>query len=72
MFFGETLNSVLKNEVPFINPPIKGLNVPKESFTVNAQLGDTLFYQSGLILIFPENAFVDASGNIIKGDVNNE
>ena len=67
--FGRTSTPILKNEVSFINPPIKGLNVPKESFTVNAQLGDTLFYKSGSILIFPKNAFVDASGNIIKGDV---
>ena len=69
VFFEKTLSPILKNEVSFINPPIKGLNIPKELFTVNAQLGDTLFYKSGSILIFPKNAFVDASGNIIKGDV---
>ena len=67
--FDRTSTPILKNEVSFINPPIIGLNVPKESFTVNAQLGDTLFYKSGSILIFPKNSFVDASGNIIKGDV---
>jgi hypothetical protein len=69
VFFEKTLTPILKNEVSFINPPIKGLNVPKESFTVNAKLGDTLFDKSGSILIFPKNSFVDASGNIIKGDV---
>ena len=67
--FEITSTPILKNEVSFINPPIKELNVPKESFTVSAQLGDTLFYKSGSILIFPKNSFVDASGNIIKGDV---
>ena len=43
VFFEKTLSPILKNEVSFINPPIKGLNIPKELFTVNAQLGDTDF-----------------------------
>ena len=69
IFFEKTLTPILKKELSFINPPIERLNIPKEAFTVNAQLGDTLFYKSGSILIFPKNSFVDASGNIIKGYV---
>ena len=53
----------------FINPPLPGINVPFREYTVEAGLGDTLFYETGSILLFPPNAFVDANGNAVRGKV---
>ena len=53
----------------FLVPPISDINIPLEEFIVDANRGDTIFYTSGSILLFPPNAFVDKVGNVIKGDV---
>ncbi len=53
----------------FINPPITGVNVPYTEYSVNAAKGDTIFYESGSIILFPPNSFVDKEGNPIQGDV---
>ena len=53
----------------FLVPPIKDINIPLEEYIVDANLGDTVFYKSGSILLFPPNAFVDKDGNIIQGNV---
>ena len=55
--------------IPFVNPPLKNINVPFSEYSFDAEKGETIFYQSGSILYFPPSAFVDASGNIIKGNV---
>ena len=54
---------------PFINPAFEGVEEVFAEYTVNAEAGDTLFYKSGSILLFPPNAFVDKDGNIITGEV---
>jgi hypothetical protein len=53
----------------FIRPPLPGADVPFKEYTVAAEKGDTIFYPSGSILLFPPNAFVDKAGNIIAGKV---
>jgi hypothetical protein len=53
----------------FIDPPIKEADVPYASYTVDAAKGDTLFYPTGSILLFPPDAFADANGNIVAGKI---
>ena len=52
-----------------IKPPLPRLNVPYEIFTFDASVGDTLFTKNGSILIFPKDAVMDNSGNIITGNI---
>lgn len=53
----------------FITPAIKGVDVPFESSIFLAQDGDTLFYGSGSMVLFPKHAFVDENGGVVKGKV---
>lgn len=57
------------SKAPFVNPPLKGVDVPFDDYTFLAENGDTLFHKSGSIILFPPNAFVDANGNLVKGEV---
>ncbi|HPR31962.1 MAG TPA: hypothetical protein PLK12_07700 [Prolixibacteraceae bacterium] len=52
-----------------IHPPIHGVNVPWEVNSFLAETGDTLFYPSGSILIFPSHSLVDEKGNTVEGEV---
>lgn len=54
---------------PFINPPIDGLNIPYTIFSVNAGAGGLFDFKTGSMFSVPENAFVDADGNVVSGDV---
>jgi len=53
----------------FLKPPLPHIDVPFESFKIQAELGDTLVYKSGSVIVFPPNALVDAQNNPIKGEV---
>ena len=53
----------------FIKPPINGVDVPYKEYSVDAAKGDTLFYKTGSIILFPPNSFVDKDGNVIQGNV---
>jgi hypothetical protein len=53
----------------FIKPPIKGADVPFKEWTVDAAKGDTVYYPTGSIILFPPNSFVDKNGNVITGNV---
>jgi hypothetical protein len=53
----------------FIKPPITGVDVSVEEFGFSAEQGDTLFPNSGSIILFPPNSLVDEKGNLIKGKV---
>ena len=59
----------LKISTSFIKPPITGVNVPVEEFSFSAEQGDTLFPNSGSIILFPPNSLVDQNGNLVKGKV---
>jgi len=56
-------------ETPFINPPLKGVDIQYDDFTLSADKGDTIYYKSGSIIVFPPNAFVDGNGQLISGEV---
>jgi hypothetical protein len=53
----------------FLKPPLPQIDVPFESFNIQAELGDTLVYKSGSVIVFPPNALVDEQNNPIKGEV---
>ena len=53
----------------FIQTPIKDVDIPYEEYSIDAEKGDTLFYYTGSIVLFPPNSFVDKDGNIVKGNV---
>lgn len=53
----------------FINPPIDNIRIPFTEHIINAEKGDTTFYETGSFVIFFPNSFVDKNGVIIKGDV---
>lgn len=54
---------------PFIKPAFKDVNIPFEEFTFDAEKGDTLFYKTGSVLVFPPNSVVDKSGAIVTGPI---
>jgi hypothetical protein len=53
----------------FINPPLPAADVPKAEFMVEAAKGDTVFYKSGSIILFPPNSFIDKNGEVVSGSV---
>ena len=53
----------------FINPPIDNIKIPFTEHIINAEKGDTTFYETGSFVYFPPNSFIDENGVIIKGDV---
>lgn len=58
-----------KSAASFVNPRIPAADLPVTEYDVTAETGDTLFYPSGSILVFPKNAFTDAEGRLIRGNV---
>ena len=61
------LSSVQKTDVlPFVNPPMDGINVPWEKMMVDAAKGGIVMNIRGSKLSFPKMAFVDSLGNSIK------
>lgn len=54
---------------PFIQRPIDSVDIPYQEWKVNSAAGDTLFYHTGSILVFPPNAFIDKIGHIVTGEV---
>lgn len=49
--------------------PIKGLETPVRTFKIDAADAATIDLPNGGSIIFPANAFVDANGKIINGEV---
>ncbi len=49
---------------------IENVSVPKQSFKVDAAKGKTIeIKETGTSIVIPENAFVDATGNPVNGEV---
>lgn len=59
-----------KMAVRFVNPPIPSADIPFTDYTVDAANGDTIMYESGSVLMFPKDAFVDKNGKAVQGKVN--
>lgn len=56
-------------EKPFVNPPLPALNPSFESYTFNAEKGDTLRYKTGSVISIPPEIWVDTAGNVITGEI---
>lgn len=54
---------------PLVQQPIPGLDVRKNVYTTSAKTGGLIEYPSGTKIFIPANAFVDANGNKITGNV---
>lgn len=52
---------------PYIDPPIAGLDIPYQNFTIEVSRGGMFESQSGSRLMVPANAFVDDSGRVVEG-----
>jgi hypothetical protein len=52
--------------LPFVNPPMDGINVPWEKLLVDAAKGGVVTNKRGSEISFPQMAFVDSLGNSIK------
>jgi len=55
--------------VPFITPPFDDVNVEYVNYSFKAENGDTIFHESGSILLFPANSMLDGDGNLVSGKV---
>ena len=51
-----------------INPLINNVDVPKDSYTIQASVGGTVTTPTGTNIIIPPNAFLNEKGNIITGE----
>jgi hypothetical protein len=54
---------------PCINPPLKGINIPFNSAIINVTKGGVIHAETGTTLTVPKNAFMDESGNLVKGEI---
>jgi hypothetical protein len=63
------IDVISQASISFIQPPVKGVDIPFEKHSFLAEKGDTFIYKSGSILLFPPDAFLDKNGNVIKGKV---
>ncbi len=52
-----------------VAPPLKGIDVAFSSYKVSASRGGVITHPTGSKLIIPSNAFVDANGNRVSGNV---
>ncbi len=52
-----------------INPPLKGINIPYTFYKVESEKGCKLNFKTGSVLTIPKNAFADANGKPLKGEV---
>lgn len=56
--------------IEFLEPPIKDVTIPLETFLVNPQKDTILYDQKGTLIKIPKNAFLDAKGKVVSEPVN--
>ncbi len=54
---------------PFINPPVAQADIPATKYVVHTGTDSTIRHFTGSLIHVPANAFVDANGKIVTGDV---
>lgn len=54
---------------PLVKPPMPGVDVPYETFALDAAKGAKWIGKNGSILVVPEHTFVDADGKPVEGEV---
>lgn len=53
----------------YVDPPIKGIDVERTTYTINPQIENIITYPSGTKILIPANAFLDKTGNPITSSV---
>ncbi|MCW3105368.1 MAG: hypothetical protein JWO09_3808 [Bacteroidetes bacterium] len=53
----------------FVKPPVKGIDVERTVYTINAGIDNVLIYPSGTRILIPANCFRDRSGKPVTGSV---
>lgn len=69
VFYTPTSKKVFLKSHPLVKPPVAGLDVYPDVYTVNALTGSVLDYGSGTRIMVPSMAFEDANGNPVTGNV---
>ncbi|MCH2042723.1 MAG: hypothetical protein MK212_01165 [Saprospiraceae bacterium] len=59
----------VQQQVVAVRPPFQGVDVPFKSYKIPASKAQTLRFETGTTIEIPANAFIDANGNPIKGEV---
>ena len=53
----------------FIAPPFEGVNVGFQNYEINAADGGEVTHPTGTKLTIPKNAFLNAKGEVVEGNV---
>lgn len=53
----------------YIKPPIEGLDVPRDVYSINPAIENVLTYPSGTKILIPASAFADKNGNPVSANV---
>jgi len=56
-------------ETPFVNPPIKPMDIANDAFNINASKDTTIVCKNGSFISIPANVFVDEKGSNITGEI---
>ena len=62
------LSHINEKNYSFINRPIASLDIPVQTFNIDAIKGGKVIASSGSYIKFPPNSFVDKNGDLIKGN----
>lgn len=72
VILSQTLKKDSVNEAlipPFINPPIVEADIKSAVYVLEAEKDSIIDYITGSQILVPANAFLDESGNVVKGKV---
>lgn len=69
VFYSPVSKKAFLKSHPLVKPPVAGMDVYPDVYTVNALPGSVLDYGSGTRIIVPSMAFQDADGNPVTGNI---
>ena len=61
--------TVTEKKPAFVSPPLKGIDIPYTTFTVDADKGGELTYKTGSVLKVPPHAFLGSDGKPVSGKI---
>lgn len=68
-FYTPTQGRAFMKKHPLVKPPVKGIDVAPDVYTVNAMTGSQVEYGSGTRISIPAMAFEDANGTPVQGQI---
>lgn len=69
VFYVPANTRVFKKQHPLVKPPVKGVDIAPDVYSVNAMTGSVVEYGSGTRISIPSMAFEDANGTPVQGKV---